>query len=238
MIREMSIDSITRTSPDATDDLEEDFVEDDLEDDFDLLTGGVVDSLGLLKVVAWLEDEFDIAVDDSELEPESFRTITVKGGTTLSEVARQTGISMRVLRDYNPAILHDRVPPGPSYELRLPLEARADALDPAAALPPAPASPRAPPLAPLLALAPASAFSPSLAPLSPSHPCSPTTPTTSSPLPSDGPVFALPFLPSAPLRAAAVRHDDGPAEGTALAHAFSRMACTRTWPGTQARMRQ
>jgi membrane-bound lytic murein transglycosylase D len=67
-------------------------------------------------------------------EPESFRTITVKGGTTLSEVARQTGISMRVLRDYNPAILHDRVPPGPSYELRLPLEESADALDPAAAL--------------------------------------------------------------------------------------------------------
>jgi len=66
--------------------------------------------------------------------PESFHTITVKGGTTLSEVARQTGISMRVLRDYNPAILHDRVPPGPSYELRLPLEESADALDPAAAL--------------------------------------------------------------------------------------------------------
>ncbi len=47
----------------------------ELEDDFDLLTGGVVDSLGLLKVVAWLEDEFDIAVDDSELGPESFRTV-------------------------------------------------------------------------------------------------------------------------------------------------------------------
>jgi len=47
----------------------------DLEDDFDLLTGGVVDSLGLLKVVAWLEDEFDIAVDDSELGPDSFRTV-------------------------------------------------------------------------------------------------------------------------------------------------------------------
>ena len=46
----------------------------DLEDDFDLLTGGVVDSLGLLKVVAWLEDEFDIGVDDSELGPDSFRT--------------------------------------------------------------------------------------------------------------------------------------------------------------------
>ena len=47
----------------------------ELEDDFDLLTGGVVDSLGLLKVVAWLEDEFDISVDESELGPESFRTV-------------------------------------------------------------------------------------------------------------------------------------------------------------------
>ena len=34
-----------------------------------------VDSLGLLKVVAWLEDEFDIGVDDSELGPDSFRTV-------------------------------------------------------------------------------------------------------------------------------------------------------------------
>ena len=47
----------------------------DLDDDYDLLTGGVVDSLGLLKVVAWLEDEFDIGVDDSELGPDSFRTV-------------------------------------------------------------------------------------------------------------------------------------------------------------------
>jgi acyl carrier protein len=29
----------------------------------------------LLKVVAWLEDEFDIGVDDSELGPDSFRTV-------------------------------------------------------------------------------------------------------------------------------------------------------------------
>jgi acyl carrier protein len=48
----------------------------ELDADFDLLTGGVVDSLGLLKVVAWLETEFDILVDDSELGPESFRTAT------------------------------------------------------------------------------------------------------------------------------------------------------------------
>jgi acyl carrier protein len=48
---------------------------DELESDFDLLTGGVVDSLGLLQVVAWLETEFDITVDESELGPESFRTV-------------------------------------------------------------------------------------------------------------------------------------------------------------------
>jgi D-alanine--poly(phosphoribitol) ligase subunit 2 len=47
----------------------------ELDSDFDLLTGGVVDSLGLLKVVAWLEEEFDVAVDESELGPESFRTV-------------------------------------------------------------------------------------------------------------------------------------------------------------------
>ncbi|MHB8694400.1 MAG: acyl carrier protein [Solirubrobacteraceae bacterium] len=49
---------------------------DELEVDFDLITGGVVDSLGLLKFVAWLEDEFDIAIDEAELGPESFRTVT------------------------------------------------------------------------------------------------------------------------------------------------------------------
>ncbi len=48
---------------------------DELESDYDLLEGGVVDSLGLLKVVAWLETEFDIGVDDAELGPESFRTV-------------------------------------------------------------------------------------------------------------------------------------------------------------------
>jgi len=48
---------------------------DELDSDFDLLTGGVVDSLGLLQVVAWLEAEFDVGVDESQLGPESFRTV-------------------------------------------------------------------------------------------------------------------------------------------------------------------
>ena len=43
--------------------------------DYDLLATGVVDSLGLLKVIAWLEDRFELAIDDLELEPDSFRTV-------------------------------------------------------------------------------------------------------------------------------------------------------------------
>ena len=47
----------------------------DLAADYDLLAGGVIDSLGLLKVIAWLEDRFNLAVDDIDLEPDSFRTV-------------------------------------------------------------------------------------------------------------------------------------------------------------------
>ena len=48
---------------------------DELDDDFDLQTGGAVDSLGLLKLVAWMESEFGVSVDESELGPDSFRTV-------------------------------------------------------------------------------------------------------------------------------------------------------------------
>ncbi|MFB6556233.1 acyl carrier protein [Streptomyces sp. NPDC056405] len=43
--------------------------------DYDLLTNGVVDSLGLLKVIAWVETEFDVTVDDAALDPDNFRTV-------------------------------------------------------------------------------------------------------------------------------------------------------------------
>ncbi len=46
-----------------------------LEADYDLLSGGVIDSLGLLKVIAWLEDRFDVVVDDLEIAPDNFRTV-------------------------------------------------------------------------------------------------------------------------------------------------------------------
>lgn len=48
---------------------------DDLDADYDLMTSGAIDSLGLLQMVAWLETEFDVVVDDSALGPDSFRTV-------------------------------------------------------------------------------------------------------------------------------------------------------------------
>jgi len=70
----------------------------------------------------------------SYTQPEKFRVVRVKGGTTLAAAARSTGVSVKVLREYNPAILHDRVPPGSGYDLRLPLQESADARDTASDL--------------------------------------------------------------------------------------------------------
>ena len=44
-------------------------------DDDPLLRTGILDSLGILEVVSFLESEFQIVVADEELVPESFETI-------------------------------------------------------------------------------------------------------------------------------------------------------------------
>jgi acyl carrier protein len=46
-----------------------------LETNYDLLTGGVIDSLGVLRVLVWLEDTFQIPLDDAEIAPQSFRSV-------------------------------------------------------------------------------------------------------------------------------------------------------------------
>ncbi|MEU9254864.1 acyl carrier protein [Streptomyces sp. NPDC048270] len=46
----------------------------ELDADFDFLAAGVVDSLGLLKVITWLEDVHHINTDEFVLDPEFFRS--------------------------------------------------------------------------------------------------------------------------------------------------------------------
>ncbi len=43
--------------------------------DYDLIAGAVVDSLGLVRLLAWISERFQINVEDIDLDPASFRTL-------------------------------------------------------------------------------------------------------------------------------------------------------------------
>ncbi len=47
----------------------------DLQLETDLLLTGAVDSLGVIRITQWLEDELDIEVDPIEVTLENFRTV-------------------------------------------------------------------------------------------------------------------------------------------------------------------
>lgn len=47
----------------------------ELADDTLLLAGGVVDSMGVMEVVAFLEEEFGVAVDDADITEENLGSI-------------------------------------------------------------------------------------------------------------------------------------------------------------------
>ncbi|MBV8591055.1 MAG: acyl carrier protein [Acetobacteraceae bacterium] len=66
-----------------------DVPEGDLTEDFDLIENGVIDSLGLLKVIAWIEDEFGVLIEVDEMVPENFSTI----GTISALVERTRELS-------------------------------------------------------------------------------------------------------------------------------------------------
>ena len=50
---------------------------DQLTDDLDLIETGIVDSLGVLKLIAYIEGEFDLTISPEELDPDNYRTIAM-----------------------------------------------------------------------------------------------------------------------------------------------------------------
>ena len=48
---------------------------DELTPDYPLLDKEVVDSLGIFKIISFVESEYDIEIDDEELVPENFETL-------------------------------------------------------------------------------------------------------------------------------------------------------------------
>ncbi|OGO23642.1 MAG: hypothetical protein A2144_01415 [Chloroflexi bacterium RBG_16_50_9] len=47
-----------------------------LTDDVSLFETGIIDSLGLLEMVSFLEERFKVRVEDEELIPENFETVS------------------------------------------------------------------------------------------------------------------------------------------------------------------
>ena len=64
-IREFILDRLAPTSGRA-----------EIGDDDDLIDSGVIDSLGIFQLVAFLEERFGIGIGDEEITPENFGTLT------------------------------------------------------------------------------------------------------------------------------------------------------------------
>jgi len=47
----------------------------ELTDDVPLIANRVIDSMGLLRLVAWIEEHFGVTIDDTEVVPANFGTI-------------------------------------------------------------------------------------------------------------------------------------------------------------------
>ncbi|UWQ03526.1 acyl carrier protein (plasmid) [Aliiroseovarius crassostreae] len=54
-----------------------DLTPDQLTDDLELLETGIIDSLGVLKLIAYIEGEFDLTISPDELDSENYRTLGV-----------------------------------------------------------------------------------------------------------------------------------------------------------------
>ena len=46
-----------------------------LTDEFPLIENRVIDSMGLLRLVSWLEDQYGVSIPDEEIVPSNFGTI-------------------------------------------------------------------------------------------------------------------------------------------------------------------
>lgn len=48
---------------------------DDIHMEFDLIQNGVIDSLGLLQVIAWIEGDLGVQIEVEDMVPENFSSI-------------------------------------------------------------------------------------------------------------------------------------------------------------------
>jgi len=70
------VDKISTVKQFIVDEFIPDVPVDELEADYDLIANGVIDSLGLLRVISWLENQYNIPIDDVEINEQDFVTVT------------------------------------------------------------------------------------------------------------------------------------------------------------------
>ncbi len=79
--------------PDLKNYITEEFIpdgnNDHLSDDLDLIASGVIDSLGVLKLVAFIENTYDITLEPEEIDPENLKSIEA-----VSKLVEARGISL------------------------------------------------------------------------------------------------------------------------------------------------
>lgn len=79
--------------PDLKNYITEEFIpdgnNDHLTDDLDLIASGVIDSLGVLKLVAFIENTYDITLEPEEIDPENLKSIEA-----VSKLVEARGISL------------------------------------------------------------------------------------------------------------------------------------------------
>ena len=61
----------------------------DLDPAESLLESGVLDSMGVIEVVSFIEKEFGVAVEDEEIVPENFESIRALARFVMSKMAGQ-----------------------------------------------------------------------------------------------------------------------------------------------------
>ena len=59
----------------------------DLRDTDSLIENGIIDSLGIMKLIVYLEKEFDVKITDAELTPENFENIETVSRLVESKLA-------------------------------------------------------------------------------------------------------------------------------------------------------
>ena len=71
----MSTERTARIRDFIVDELRSDGPREQLTEDYPLISGGVINSLGLFRIVGFLEREYGIEIPDDELLPENFETL-------------------------------------------------------------------------------------------------------------------------------------------------------------------